>query len=111
MGGTLLTLGREAAPSAKGDVERPTADEVTILTTFGPLATKVLGPGPDGLVTVLEGLWAGRALPRHHSDRARPRRAAGPARALGRLPAVAADPRRAPARGGPAALQAAAARQ
>src|SRR4051794_31544861 len=31
------------------------SDALTILTTFGPLATKVLGPGQDGLVTVLEG--------------------------------------------------------
>src|SRR4051794_9242168 len=36
-------------------VVHPGTDRVTILTTFGPLATKVLGPGPDGRLAVLEG--------------------------------------------------------
>ena len=36
------------------DDHHPTT-AATILTTFGPLATKVLGPGPDGRPTVLEG--------------------------------------------------------
>src|SRR3954471_17114850 len=35
-------------------------DSGTILTTFGPLATKVLGHGPDGRLAVLEGY--GRAV-------------------------------------------------
>jgi hypothetical protein len=33
----------------------PAPDAATILTTFGPLATKVIGPGPDGRLAVLEG--------------------------------------------------------
>ena len=31
-----------------------TANTLTILTTFGPLLTKVAGPGPDGRLAVLK---------------------------------------------------------
>ena len=47
--------GGPADHSTAAACAHPEADRVTILTTFGPLATKVLGPGPDGRLAGLEG--------------------------------------------------------
>src|SRR5690349_2381267 len=47
--------GGPAPHNPAGADAHPNGNALTILTTFGPLATKVLGPGQDGLVTVLEG--------------------------------------------------------
>src|SRR3954454_23246869 len=44
-----------AEDSTAPAVVHPGTDRVTILATFGRLATKVLGPGPDGRLAVLEG--------------------------------------------------------